>query len=514
MSFGRTTTALAAGQAATPRTAPRAGLAEGNRVLLPRRGAAAGEGGGMRRAGRRGVRAALVLLALAGGGSLAAPAAAQTGRFGSPGVPNIGPPEAALFPDLAALQDRLEEQGWIIRGQATFILQGHPRFRSPYQAGGSLHPAPNARNTFSADLILGRALWEGAEIIFNPSVTRGFGLSNSVGIAAFPNNEAFRLGSTPPVAWIPRLFLRQTIALSAETGPPDNDPLRFTRPLPTERITITLGRFSVWDIFDDNRYAHDARTQFLNWALVGGAAFDYAADARGFTNGATFEWENGRWAVRLGAFQVAREVNSLPLDPSPFAAWQILASLERFWQINGREGAVRLIYGASRTRQSSWGELLAGGSFEANPTRRRLKHNIAVSFDQEMGPDWGVFGRFSWNDGRTQNWMFTEMDLAFSGGVAIQGQRWGRPEDTLGLGFNVGFASEGRRRYLAQGGIGFITGDGKLRYRPEWVTEAYYDIRLAAGLNMALNYQLAVNPGYNADRGPVHLFALRLRTAF
>ena len=53
------------------------------------------------------------------------PAAAQMG-FGSPGVPNIGPPEDALFPDLAAMQDRLEEQGWLVRGQATFVLQGHP----------------------------------------------------------------------------------------------------------------------------------------------------------------------------------------------------------------------------------------------------------------------------------------------------------------------------------------------------------------------------------------------------
>ena len=61
------------------------------------------------------------------------PAVAQ-GGFGSPGVPNVGPPEAALFPDLAALQDRLEEQGWIVRGQATFVLQGHPAFRSPYRA--------------------------------------------------------------------------------------------------------------------------------------------------------------------------------------------------------------------------------------------------------------------------------------------------------------------------------------------------------------------------------------------
>ena len=60
----------------------------------------------------------------------------------------------------------------------------------------------------------------------------------------------------------------------------------------------------------------------------------------------------------------------------------------------------------------------------------------------------------------------------------------------------------------------FITGDGRLNYAPEWVTELYYDARVAPGVNLALNYQLVVNPAYNADRGPVNVFGFRLRTAF
>ncbi|MBY0335207.1 MAG: carbohydrate porin [Acetobacteraceae bacterium] len=458
---------------------------------------------------RRLAAALLTLLAVV-------PASAQTGRFQSPGVPNIGPPEDALLPRLAEWQDRLEDQGWIIRGQATFILQGHPSFRSPYRGEASLSPTANARNTLSTDLIIGRRLWHGAEIVINPSVTRGFGLSNSVGAAAFPNNEAFRLGTTEPNLFVPRLFFRQTIGLSGDTVPPDNDPLRFSAPLPRERLTFTIGKMSVWDIFDDNRYAHDARTQFLNWALVGGGAFDYAADARGFTNGVALEWENGNWAVRGGLFQVARRANGLFLDPSITRAWQGLLSIERFWEIRERPGAVRLIYGHSRARQSTWRQLFQNGfdTFEQNPNRYNGKHNLTLSFDQEVTRDFGVFARLSWNDGRTQNWMFTEMDRAVSLGAALTGLRWDRPNDTVGLGTNVGWISGGRRRYLEAGGIGFIVGDGRLNYRPEWVTEMYYDARLAPGINGALNYQLLVNPAYNADRGPVHLFALRLRTAF
>ena len=455
------------------------------------------------------VRVAGVLLGLL-------PAAAFGQGFGSVAVPNVGPPSDALFPDIAALQDRLEQEGWLLRGQATFVLQGHPRFRSPYRGAGSLGPAASARNTLSTDFLVGRRLWQGAEAIVDASVTRGFGLSNSTGVAGFPNNEAFRLGSTEPAFFVPRFFLRQTIGLSGDSIETDSDPMRFTGALPRERLTFTVGKISVWDIFDDNLYAHDARTQFLNWALVGAGGFDYAADARGWTYGAAAEWDNGVWGVRTGAFQVARQANGLFMDPGVTRAWQVLAQVDRFYAVNGRAGAARLIYGASRARQSQWGELFRNGfdTFEKNPSGYRLKHNLAFNMEQALTDDLGAFLRLSWNDGRTQNWMYTEMDRAVSAGLSLQGLRWGRPADTVGLAGNVGWISEGRRRYLEAGGIGFITGDGRLSYGPEWITEAYYDARLAPGVNVALNYQLVVNPAYNNDRGPVNIFAVRVRTAF
>ena len=132
----------------------------------------------------------------------------------------------------------------------------------------------------------------------------------------------------------------------------------------------------------------------------------------------------------------------------------------------------------------------------------------------ELTDDLGFFARLSWNDGRTQNWMFTEMDRAVSAGLSLTGLRWNRPEHTAGLATNIGWISEGRRRYLAAGGIGFITGDGRLNYGPEWVTELYYNVPVAPGVHVAFDYQFVVNPAYNRDRGPVNVFALRFRTAF
>jgi high affinity Mn2+ porin len=449
---------------------------------------------------RRSRLAALALLAVA---AFATPAAAAD------------PPEA-IFPELGALQQRIEAEGWLLHGQGTFVLQGNTRFRSPYRGDASLNPTANARNTLSTDLILGRRLWQGAEIVIDTSVTRGFGLTNSVGVAGFPNNEAFRLGSTDPKIFVPRVFFRQVIGLSGEMEEQEDDPLRFRRALPRERITITAGKFSVWDIFDDNRYSHDARTQFLNWALVGAGAFDFTADARGWTTGLALEWENGVWGVRLGAFQVARQANGLFMDPAIGRAWQLIGQVDRFWQIGDRAGAIRVLYGASRTRQSSWGELFANGfgTFDQNPTGYRVKQMVALNMEQALTEELGVFARLSWNDGRTQSWMFTEMDRAVSAGLSLRGLRWDRPQDTVGLATNIGWASRGRQQYLAAGGIGFITGDGRLNYGPEWIAETYYDMRVAPGLNLALDYQFVVNPAYNRDRGPVHLFALRAHAEF
>jgi high affinity Mn2+ porin len=324
----------------------------------------------------RGLRARFAGALLAAS-SLAAPSGPASAQgFGSPAVPNVGPPGDALFPDIAALQDRLEKQGWIVRGQATFVLQGNTRFRSPYRGDGSLSPAPNARNTFSSDLVVGRRLWSGAEAVVDASVTRGFGLSNSTGVAAFPNNEAFRLGSTEPTFFVPRIFVRQTIGLSGDSVPPDGDALRFTEPLPRERLTITAGKFSVWDIFDDNRYAHDARTQFLNWAHVGAGGFDYAADARGWTYGVAAEWENGVWGVRAGAFQVARRVNGLFMDPAITRAWQVIGQVDRFYEfaaVRARAGDLRRVAHPAVPVD----ELFNNGfeTFDRNPGGYRLKHN-------------------------------------------------------------------------------------------------------------------------------------------
>jgi high affinity Mn2+ porin len=448
---------------------------------------------------------------------LGTPVAAQHGGGRGAGAPP-GPPEVpAIFPDLAAWQEGLEAQGWLLRGQSTFVQQFHPAFHAPYRGENSLDSAAQGRNTFSFDVVIGRRLWQGAEAILDPQISRGYGLSGTRGLAAFPNGEAFRIGSDAPTIYVARAFFRQTIALSAARDGMERDPLRFGNTLPRERITVTAGKFPVFDIFDDNRYAHDPRTQFLNWAFASAGAFDFANDAKGFTNGVALEWDDGDWGLRGGAFQVAKRINSLSLDPKVFRSFQLLAQLDRFHALGGRPGALRLLYGYSRTRAQGW-DALVEGDIEATEVAPNgattVKQMLVLNWEQELRDDLGAFARLSWNNGRTQNWMYTEMDWAVSGGLSWLGLRWGRPEDTVGLALNIGGLSPSHRRFLEAGGIGFITGDGRLNYRPEVAVEGYYSLRAAPGVDITADLQLFANPAYNADRGPVAVLGLRLRAEF
>jgi high affinity Mn2+ porin len=423
----------------------------------------------------------------------------------------------ALLPGLAAWQERLEAEGWLLHGQSTFVEQGHPGFPSPYRGENSMQAKAMQRNTLSLDMVIGRRLWSGAEFVIDPQVSRGFGLSGTRGAAAFPNGEAFRTGSEGPAAYVTRAFLRQTIALSGDTVAADGDPYRFAAPLPRERITLTIGKIAVFDIFDDNRYAHDPRTQFLNWAFVSAGAFDFANDAKGYTNGAAVEWDNGAWGLRAGALQVAKRINSLSLDPQPLRGYQVLLQADRFYTLGGRPGAVRLLGGWSQTRSQSYAALLGGdiGQTETNLRGGTAgKAMLVLNAEQELADELGAFARLSWNDGRTQQWMYTEMDWAASAGLVVGGARWGRDADAVGLAGNIAGLSGRHRRFIAAGGAGFIIGDGRLSYRPEVAVEAYYALGVAPGTVLTADAQLIVNPAYNADRGPIPVLALRLRTAF
>ncbi len=457
------------------------------------------------------VRLLLAILALH---ACAVPARAQRGVAGPVYERNID----ALIEGAEEWLAGLEEQGWLLRGQMTNTIQAMPAFRAPYRGENSVSGKRDSTAMQTIDLVLGRRLWNGAEVIAVPSPTRGFGFADNHGLGGLTNTESFHGGTKNWDYNITRLFIRQTFDISYDAFGKDDDPMRFTGPLALERVTVTAGKLAVWDFFDNNRFAHDPRTQFLNYALVGAGAFDFASDAAGYTHGAVLEWENGTWATRLGGFQVVRNQGGDFLEERFGRGWQLLGQLDRSWWLGRYPGTLRLLLGASRTRSARYDDLTrsiqAGEESQEGYRAYRTKQMLALNWDQQFNDTLGGFARLGWNDGRSQNFMFTEMDWSVSGGVSINGWRWDRFDDTIGLATNIGGLHTPQRRFLAAGGTGFILGDSRLNYAPEVILEAFYDVELAPGLNAALDAQLVFNPGFNADRGPVPVGTLRLRAAF
>ena len=75
------------------------------------------------------------------------------------------------------------------------------------------------------------------------------------------------------------------------------------------RYTITAGRFSDSDFFDDNNYSHDPRTQFMAWGMMYNGAWDYPADTRGYTWGIVNEFHTRNWSFKYGVAAEPRVAN-------------------------------------------------------------------------------------------------------------------------------------------------------------------------------------------------------------
>jgi high affinity Mn2+ porin len=420
---------------------------------------------------------------------------------------------AAMLPPLCA-DDGVEpvaSEG-SVHAQTTFIEQMHPGFDAPYSGTNSLDPHEEAKNTVSLTLFLGHSLWRGAALYYDPEVTEGQGLSDTVGVAGFPNGEGTRASSKAPEYDTARLFIRQVINLGGAPAKTQDDQNQVTQTEDANRLTLTAGKLSATDIFDTNTYSHDPRTQFLNWALVDDGAWDYPADAKGYTAGFAAEWTIADTTLRYGIFMEPRVANELPLDSRVDKAHGQVFEWEKRYQA----GALRALVYWNRAHMGLYQAALEGPAPPDIALSRayRSKAGAGLNWEQELADGVGVFARTGFDDGRTETWAYTEIDRTLSSGLSFSGKRWGRPADALGIAGVANGLSGEHRRYLAAGGDGFILGDGRLSYRPEEIIEVYYAWMPAKWLAISTDYQFVENPGYNHDRGPVSFLGIRLHAEY
>jgi len=413
--------------------------------------------------------------------------------------------------------EEVEQQSWNWHVQNTFVVQGDPAFPAKYSGPNSLNSDGEIRETISLDLFAGVRLWRSAEFHVDGLLWQGFGLSKTVGIEGFPNGEAFRLGTDVPNVTFARLFVRQTFGLGGDQETVEDDPLHLAGKQDISRITLTIGKMSAKDIFDNNTYANDPRTQFMNWALMANEAWDYPADSIGYMTGMALELNQPNWAVRYGFFQMPRTSNGMAQDAHYLEAWGMVAEFERRFKLGPHPGVVRLLAFLNQANMGSYQAALDSPIRPADieATREyRLKYGFGLNVEQEITQGVGVFTRLGWSDGQTEAWTFADVDRTATLGVSVKGGFWGRANDTFGLAGVFNAITQVHQEFFAAGGTGILAGDGTLTYGWERSLEAYYDFQIWKTLHAALDYQFVSNPAYNRDRGPVSVFGARIHWEF
>jgi hypothetical protein len=403
---------------------------------------------------------------------------------------------------------------WDAHGQATWVWQRKPAFNAAYDGPNSLSTAREHAYTFSATAFLGYQPQPGLEFWFDPEMVQGVPFSNLHGLGGFPNGEQQKTSGPNPTFYRARLLVRKTWSQGGAAQKLDADDNRFALATTRRRFVLTAGNLAVTDIFDDNAYSHDPRTQFMNWAFMTHGAWDYAADARGYTWGVAGEWYHDEWVLRLGRFMQPQESNGLPLDTRIFKYYGDQVEVEHGHKWWGRDGKLRLLAFRNRANMGSFEDALAaaGGGTPtlANVRRPQTKIGAGIALEQELTDQLGLFARASYNDGKTETYAFTEIDRSLSAGLSAKGNWWGRPADSAGIAMVSNGLSSEHRAYLAAGGLGAFLGDGALNYGRERIAEMYYSLGLAKNLWFSFDLQHITNPGYNRDRGPANFLSVRM----
>lgn len=424
--------------------------------------------------------------------------------------------------------DSTKETKWTKHFQLTVISQNHLAFRALYSGRNSLSDSSEwGATSITSTLFLGRKLWKGSAFYFNPEISGGQGLSYSQGVAGALNGETYRVGNPAPGLFIARAYIQQQIPLdNSSFEDEEDDENQIKDKVPENRITISAGKFAISDFYDDNKYSHDPRTQFMNWSLMSNGAWDYPANTRGYTFGIVTELIKPKWALRFSSVAVPKIANAPEMEYKITKAHSETIEFERKIVLNKRPGDIRFFISDTHSRAPSYSEGLKAigdnDTYLLNVISGKAewdvyggkKFGLGFSADQELNNEFGVFMRAGWNDGKDVTWAFTEIDQTLSVGISLKGIRWHRPSDVFGFASVMNGISVPHRDFLAAGGYGFIIGDGKLNYGHEGIIETYYNAFLSKFFWLTLDYQFVNNPAYNKDRGPVNAFAVRGHVAF
>ena len=415
-----------------------------------------------------------------------------------------------------------------IHGQTTYINQRYNNFTSSYSGQNSLNAQKSMSYTWSGTLFFGARLAPNTDVYFNPEVISGVPFSDLSGLGGFTNGEATKANGAQAKFYSARAFVRQTFNQEGDKVVLENEANQITQAVSSNRVVLTGGQFSTLDIFDDSRYAKDPRIQFMNWGNMTYLAYDYAADARGYSWGLAGEWYLENWVMRASRMLAPKSPNGRDLNWQIFNTYGDQVEVERQHNIADLPGKVSVLAYRNKMMLARFSDATnyviqnnAQGTQAINNVRNNMQYKTGIGLhgEQALTKDLGIYGRAFTSDGHTETMSFTEADNSISVGMGMNGTSWKRPNDSIGISMMQNGLSSYRRSYLQAGGVSYFIGDyaspsQTISYSPERIGEVYYNATVIKNVLAGLNFQHIINPAYNSARGPVNILSFRVHAEF
>ena len=459
--------------------------------------------------------------------SQAATASAETTASASPESDDSSAVSSDTSADPEAMFPHFKDTRFWLSGQANFIFQTHPDFHADYSGPHSLSPNYDKATSRVMTLYTGVRINDSTELLVDIEEAGGAALSQGFGLAGNTDLDIVRNPLLSKEPYLGRGMIHKVFALSKDKIESDRSFLSLFDKLPRRRLEIRFGKFSMPDFFDVNSVGSDTHFQFNNWSVDNDGAWDYAADTRGYTVGVVADYEDGNWGFRFAEALMPKIANGIDLVWRP---WQVHAEN---WEYELRHGLLPKKPGVLRllayTNYANMGIYrIANEQFEAHsspepenvpeitnhPWRVTRKYGFDINLEQSLSKYVTTYARWGWDNGKTESFAYTEIDETFNQGVGVNGAWWHRKQDRAGIAFVSNGIKKDHQVYLAEGGEGFLLGDGGLNYGRENIVETFYTAHVWRGIYISPSVQHINDPGYNRDRGPVVVPGFRAHVEF
>jgi high affinity Mn2+ porin len=466
-------------------------------------------------------------------GAFALPARAQQADAPSAAKPSAAPPAEAATADpppdegTEAMFPHSKDTRFWISGQANFIFQTHPPFHAAYSGTNSLSPNYEKATSRVLTLYTGLRLDNSTELLVDIEEAGGAALSTGLGLAGNTDLDIVRNPLLSKTPYLGRGEIHKVFALSKDKIENQRNFWSLFEELPRRRLEIRFGKFSIPDFFDVNSVGSDTHLQFINWTTDNNGAYDYAADTRGYTVGLTADYEDRNWGFRFAEGLMPKIANGIDLVWKPWQAHAENFEYElRHGMIPKKSGVVRLLAYTNSANMGIYRQAVEQFEDHTAPQPESIpeiidhpwhitrKYGFGINLEQNLTRNLTAFARFGWDNGKTESFAYTEVDQTFAEGLGANGAWWHRKQDRAGIAFVSNAIKKDHQTYLADGGLGFLLGDGKLNYGRENILETYYTVHVWRGIYLAPGLQHIVDPGYNRDRGPVLVPSFRAHIEF